>query len=437
MANTFTFSDGVLSIRTPLAQMRLRWKPEPAAEEMLVGARSWTPCFPEFRLVRPAEAVVKRPRAAPHDALVHAEADAVATKLAAFTAFRQEIPAAIVDPVAAFQSHQWPLMLMLHARPELPDLAQATPVLAYCLANNDCFRGTTPNVSLQLSLRHGRQKQRQQLEWLGFPGTEAMAKLLRRIPAEAASPSLLRRFGLAVSTDPSTFDLLAHVPVVNAGILELIVNPAVRSVVTPKLLHAVADSADEMEVAQAADKIEGALLLLKETGATEALRPLTTLAQVERLQETVDAAFHAHTRREEERRRIAEERRRQQRERRDEARRERRRRADERRMAMAVRQFPPPPLPGTDTIVPLTSGTDLIEEGKMMSNCVATYEVNVRRGHCYIYRVLAPTRATLSIVPGSGGYWRRSELKGKSNRGVASVTVMAVEAWLDQHRVSL
>lgn len=59
--------------------------------------------------------------------------------------------------------------------------------------------------------------------------------------------------------------------------------------------------------------------------------------------------------------------------------------------------FPPPPLSGTDAIQPITCEAELLAEGRAMHHCVAGYRNDVRRGHCYIYRVLEPQRATLEI----------------------------------------
>ena len=67
--------------------------------------------------------------------------------------------------------------------------------------------------------------------------------------------------------------------------------------------------------------------------------------------------------------------------------------------------FPPPPLGEIPTIQPILDEAGLIEEGKQQSNCVGFYGDRVRSGSVLIYRVLAPERATLSLVMGQGGQW--------------------------------
>lgn len=68
---------------------------------------------------------------------------------------------------------------------------------------------------------------------------------------------------------------------------------------------------------------------------------------------------------------------------------------------------------------------------------MATYATRVMSGDCYIYRVTAPERATLSIVYRADGCWRRSELKGHRNRAVRAETIRVVDAWLRNYRVSV
>lgn len=62
------------------------------------------------------------------------------------------------------------------------------------------------------------------------------------------------------------------------------------------------------------------------------------------------------------------------------------------------RVFPPPPIPGTDHIRPITSPVDLLHEGNEMQHCVASLAKVVVWGRYYVYQVHAPERATLGLV---------------------------------------
>jgi TPR repeat protein len=96
--------------------------------------------------------------------------------------------------------------------------------------------------------------------------------------------------------------------------------------------------------------------------------------------------------------------------------------------------FQPPPVPGNAHIQPLTDDAMLWEEGKIMHHCVGGYGGSVRKGECYIYRVLQPARATLEIRPTDfPPVWMVSQVKGYCNAAPAPGVSEAVLAWLDEY----
>jgi hypothetical protein len=97
-------------------------------------------------------------------------------------------------------------------------------------------------------------------------------------------------------------------------------------------------------------------------------------------------------------------------------------------------EFPPPPLPGTDTIVPITTVAELDAEGRSQHHCVAGYAASVLAGDRYIYRVLAPERATLEIGLDGGAPVLR-QLNLSHNRMPSAATVTAVRRWFDDRKV--
>jgi hypothetical protein len=98
--------------------------------------------------------------------------------------------------------------------------------------------------------------------------------------------------------------------------------------------------------------------------------------------------------------------------------------------------LPKPPLPGVkDRIVPLRTKKELLVEGRTQKNCVASYADRVAAGGCYIYQVLHPKRATLSISLQSDGNWDISELKASCNYAVDRATRAFVTEWLDRYRM--
>jgi hypothetical protein len=100
-------------------------------------------------------------------------------------------------------------------------------------------------------------------------------------------------------------------------------------------------------------------------------------------------------------------------------------------------RLPHPPLRGTKNIVPILTVEDLVQEGKEQDNCVATYLERIRKRTTFVYRVLRPERATLSIVRGNDGDWQISELESRSNRNVSAITRIEVESWINQYALSV
>jgi hypothetical protein len=328
-------------------------------------------------------------------------------------------------------------MVLLHGQPRAIDLALNNPVLAYALANSDQLRGTRPETAAVQALWYCQRKQRKLLEWLGFPDSEALVRLIRKIPPESASPFALRCLKNAVLADKRVSEMLTHLRVVNLAVLELVTNQRLLNLVTPKLLLEVSGKDDMPGEPSVGDMILGSLAILHQIAPQREIKPFTTVRQVRRFQEETDSEYQAALRRKEEAKqaaqRLAEEERRRQRE---EAQ-ARRRRQREWRAEVSRRPYPDPPVPGTRDIIPLTSAEQLQIEGAEQCNCVASYAWRVLQGGTYIYRVMAPERATLAIVRGADGCWCRSELKAKSNRKVRASTVALVDRWLSLYCVSV
>jgi len=95
-----------------------------------------------------------------------------------------------------------------------------------------------------------------------------------------------------------------------------------------------------------------------------------------------------------------------------------------------------PGIPGR--IEPITSAAELVNEGEAQRNCVASYANRVHSGSTFIYRVLHPQRATLSVVRGkSFDQWEVGELEARFNTDVSDETEDFVQAWLNRHHAVL
>lgn len=99
--------------------------------------------------------------------------------------------------------------------------------------------------------------------------------------------------------------------------------------------------------------------------------------------------------------------------------------------------YPPPPLSGTEAIIPLSSYDALTNEGRIMSHCVASYEDDiVLRQVSYVFKVLYPERATLEIRRDSveSWDWYINSIKAVKNGAVSKKTVTFVEKWFEERK---
>ena len=408
----FHCTDGVLHISAPWSDIRIQWRPFIRAQEKdRSPRRRWKEFWPEFRILRPATDIARRPDDDIEPALLHEdEEESIAdAKMAAFAGFRKEIPERFASVVEPFGSHQWALLKLLREEKTFRDLAKANATLAYCLANNGEFRGTDAKIGARLAVAHSHAKQREILQWLGFPGTPAMVKLLKKVRAAAVSPFAMRCLRAATQRDEVAMQLLSHQKCIGAGILALACNRHTCDLVTPKLISEVAASGEEETVSPTADCLGHAVQLLHEIGNGQSPPPFRSRRRIRQFHDEIADEYETH----------------------------------KERVAVAHQErlrkkyaFQSPPIPGTDKIVPVVSSIELKQEGKSQGNCVGSYEKSVRSGKTYIYRILAPGRATLSIVQASDGCWRRSELKAKSNRAVSHQTAAAVDRWLYENSLS-
>jgi hypothetical protein len=90
--------------------------------------------------------------------------------------------------------------------------------------------------------------------------------------------------------------------------------------------------------------------------------------------------------------------------------------------------FPGPPLPGNDHIIPITTAQDLWDEGQEMHHCVASLADSIMEGELFVYKVLKPQRATLSVDMSSGNPLL-TELKLACNEEPGDATWDMVRAW--------
>ncbi|MFO1076388.1 MAG: hypothetical protein U1E73_01525 [Planctomycetota bacterium] len=405
----YRFKDGRLLIfereRITLVDV---W-PEPAAA-VKDGDAAWRPIHPEFRLVRPyrprrpktTAPAATRPKQLllpmampPAPAKAPTRGELAEQKRRAFDALRFALPRDLARAIEGFPCCQFALIRVFAAMAEFLDLLASNPLLAFALGQRLGAHATaTPEHRIVLA------KQPELAGHLGFPATPAAARTLRKVFAESVTPAAIPALRRVLRDDDAT-RRMAHLRRINAGVIALLGDERLRAAAAPALLDEVAQAPLEKYRAEVADLLVDVLTLEQELRGPGRL---PTFASIE----AVRAAHH----------RVGVE------------------YAEKKASGLLDCRFPRPPLRGNADIVALTSPQDLAVEGVQQRNCVASYAPAVARGDTFVYRVLAPERATLALRRSPAGHWYRSELRASCNRPVSPSTSLVVDAWLDEHTVS-
>ena len=397
----FHFSRGQLCITTAQEEMRLGTWPLLEATRRRKGEAKWSRFVPAFRLLR-AKNDLLAIEAGPTD--VHGQGvDPLLEKHQAFRLFRHSLPQRLALTVERFRARQWAVLRMVQEREAAADLLEQNPALGFCTANLAMFRTLFGNLGRQAA-ELSRRPQRDVLAWLGFPDTQAWVNLFRKILPETVTVERVQALR-DVAGDQDMAKRLAHVPTINTGVLELAYQPRLLGLVTPALLTEIASSEEERLRGSAVHLLADLVDTLSRMNETPRFSGIRTLAGLRERGQEIEAAYQRHMLMREE-------------------------------IWLRLR-FPPTPVPGNEDIVPLTEPIQLLEESREQHNCVWGYCERVAAGKVFIYRVLQPERATLSLQPAASGEWEIEQMKRACNQPVSSATAQLVQRWLAGESVSI
>ncbi len=244
---------------------------------------------------------------------------------------------------------------------------------------------------------------------MGAEASQAAVNILRKVEPQSIHGGNWRQLlDLLSNPDDLQRKLLFHVPAINEGVLGLVLGDRARHV-APSLLAKVAADKSARYQASAAAMLNQFLEL------QQAMHRPPPQRQFRSVQEVTLALDQAHVDF----------------------------RAFQARVAEHHRQLehgplPAPPLQGLPgKIEPITTREDLHSEGQAQDNCVASYASRVALAQCYIYRILWPERATLSIIPRPSDEWTIGELETASNQPASKKTFAFVQHWLNSHLVGI
>lgn len=315
----------------------------------------------------------------------------------AYMQFVDRIPPRVRSLLSGFTYRQFHMLNFLArcGEPAL-EMSEANPALAFCLASNWAFH----KPAVQRPLRSARallaKKQVEILEWLGFPATEPTRKLMRKVEMKEVDTTTLF-FLRGALRRPELVERLCHLPRINDDIVRIVTGRELRPLVTQGFLYQLS--------AQTQTDGHYAGLVMDAEHLCRYCRP-----------DTPPPVFHNLSRLEsfvEEMREL------------------RHRTMWERPMP---RELPPPPLPGTETIIPLVSPNDLVREGREQRNCSASMARTIADGDFYMYSVRMPSgeRATMSIAKRHDGSYMIVQLAGPRNQEVSSMLRKHVRMWIDE-----
>lgn len=318
--------------------------------------------------------------------------------------FFDSVPSNVVELLKQFKERWWCLFTLFARCPRAVELAHSNPALCFALASNWVFHKPAVKRPLREARRLIGRRQRAIAGWLGFPPTEHTRRVLSRIPIEEITVSRLFniRRGLL---DPEVGKTLGHLRVINGLVLDAIGYPLEVQNIGPSFLH---DLASWLPPAGGELVGETPLALLRDARnmAGHLERPMPSvfanIAHLRSFHDRLVAEYQDRPMRDEVILILPSE---------------------------EVASIPPPPLAGTDVIVPLITPDEIRDEAATMHHCADVYLPRVKKGDCFLYKVLAPVRATLEIRRTKSG-WMVAQLRGFKNASVSAEHRAVVKASL-------
>ena len=300
------------------------------------------------------------------------------------------IPEEVRNELLRYGSRRWHLFCLFARCPGSLDLSRSNPALCYALASNWVFHKPAVRLPLRAARSLIAKKQKHVLAWLGFPGTETARRIMAKLDPRVLNIRFLWRFR-EVFGNAELVKWLSHLERINFSVAEMVTSRRYLPFVTARLLW---EASREEEIAGQRNRSASRMLadtLSLSIRAPAAFCPdrFSSLRQLE--------AVHDNLSRLEER----------------QWQHERLTRQNE-----PQPSFPYPPYAGTESIQPILTADELHAEGREMGHCVGIYDEQVARGHCFIYRVTSPVRATMEIFLSARHRWSPGQLLQARNKPV-------------------
>ncbi len=329
------------------------------------------------------------------------EADDSRVHSTGLSGFVESLPQNVRALIEPFRYGQFNLLRLSSDFDENIDLIRSNPALAFCLTDLSTFRGERIRNYRACVQKLLRLRQREALEWLGFPGRKSTQRLFRKIGPETASVHDLLRLRGALSND-GVGPLLSHCESVHVGVLRLVTDPECRPHLTKRFVHEVSTRDEEMFRDRMADLVIECSRILNFLGKSSVTLEFRNLDHARQIHAELAEALRVH-------RELAH--------------------PDEFEV----------PVPGNASITPVRNFTELKAWGRKQRNCCASrsYVRRLRAGVGAFYCVRARSEdATLLLERSSLKGWRMTQLLGYRNAQVSKETRELVVDWLQASDVA-
>jgi hypothetical protein len=348
-------------------------------------------------------------------------------------AFLSSIPERVRLPVARFTFRQLLMLRLVRHCAEAEDLLGSNPLLLWLLAG-----AVNPSTfPFEKAVAAFRMRRKEILKYVLNSHSESQVRLLGRMRGTQFDERAYLLIARALQS-PTLVEYLRHFESVQVPLLECLIDcPGLvklrlfrlENEADPPSIHRLKHVRMLYQDCLRYSEAHGEANLL---GGLRCCRSITELAGLHRsLQERYDTVFLRHRallhREEDAARMLRDTVERYERELRElHEERERKRRA-----AVKRGEFPLPPYPGTELIVPIRTPAQLRVEGEAMGNCVGDsgYVRKGMSGTSAYYRIYYPERCTLELRR-TRLRWEVGELKAERNADPRPQTRRFVSEWL-------
>lgn len=302
--------------------------------------------------------------------------------------FWQTIPPAVRKALHGKGMRHWGALLILRHCPHALDLFDSNPMLFELLIDRYTSKHSAHSMPFDEIEAWMLRKQVDIMRHLGLPASESNRRILLKVTPETRPTFAMADILSKLEKHDWLHRIVEHLPRINTGVTHILDYHAPYRNISGPLLTEIGQLRDYDSMRVYFDVFNDTVDLLERAGMKD--RRPRSIRSLQRLHD--DMVRHL---------------------------------GPEALMTQKERGyvFPPPPYPGTEYIVPMTTPEELFREGMEMRHCGAIYAEKIADARCYCYRVLSPVRATLEMQRNEQGDWYIVQMSRKCNRSVGQEVI--------------